>query len=148
MFRGIRNTWKKAEQAAIVQTLLEGQARAGLLQADPSPTANFLVVKAWEAHPEWFDGRAGRRPHKVAAVAAVLALGIEQLPEDGKFFAPVVGSLVHLMMDLAGREDSLPLTGKDHQLLDFAQATLAAAMDRFENSELGLELAAIQARLA
>ena len=147
MFRGIRNNWKKAEAAVIVQVLLEGQARSGLFDADPGPTANFLVMKAWEARPEWFDGRDGVPPHKVAAAAAVLALAIDELPESGRFFAPVVGSLIQLMMDLADREHALPLTGKDQLLLAYSREALTEAMDRFEDSELGVELAAMQARM-
>lgn len=129
MFRSLKDNWKKAEAAAVLEKLLEEQVALGLFGSDPAKSANILVGKAWDAHPELFDGRFGQRPHKLATAAATLAMTLERLPETSSSRDALTVCLGRLLAAIAEHGVFLPLTALDHRLLDHAGEVFAAIAD-------------------
>ena len=152
LFKGIKDNWKKAEAASIIQNLLEGQARVGAFAGDPATAANTLVKKAWAVNPEIFDGRYGQRPHKASLAATSLAMAVDGLSRASKFHAPLMAALAEILLDLEEKGFLLPLSQLDRKLLATAQDILIRESESVGFSELDQELSSalknVQARLS
>ena len=140
LFKGIKDNWKKAEAAAIIQTLLEGQARVGTFSGDPATAANTLVKKAWAVNPEILDGRYGQRPHKASLAATALAMAVDGLSRDSKFHGSLITALAQILLDLEEKGFLLPLSQLDQKLLATAQDILIRESELVGFSELDQEL--------
>lgn len=82
MFNGLTNSYKKAEAAVVIQNLLAHQASVGTFHSDPVKSASTLVEATWRSKPDLFEGKFGRRPHKLAIAAAALAFGVANGSKD------------------------------------------------------------------
>ncbi|MCF1708732.1 hypothetical protein L0V05_07885 [Tabrizicola sp. J26] len=143
MFRGVKDQWKKAEAATVIEILLERQVKMGLLDANPALVANKLVEKAWDNQRQFFDGRIGNRPHKISFAAGVMAMALEQLPPTGLLYGPVMECLCALLTDLDERGIDFPVTSIDAKLLAAAQQVVIDQLSDLPRSELHQELDAL-----
>ncbi|WP_345859665.1 hypothetical protein [Shewanella algae] len=78
MFKSIKDNFKKAEVAVILENLLKMQVDAGMFDTSLSikDLANKLVQQAWEVKPDLLGGRFGTRPHKLSIAAFTVAVAI------------------------------------------------------------------------
>ncbi|WP_157764557.1 hypothetical protein [Rhodobacter sp. CZR27] len=140
LFKGIKDQWKKAEAAAVIQTLLEEQIKVGLLDANAASLANSVVSKVWEQSPEYFDGRFGQRPHKIAFAGLALAMAVDKLPKDGRLHAPLMVCLSELLLGVEANSFLLPLTPLDERMIAAARDVLVAQTQNLADDQLGQEL--------
>jgi hypothetical protein len=128
MLNGIKDNWRKAEAAAVVQTLLEGFGRrAGMSVLDFDKLANVMVDRAWTENDHLFSGYRAGRPHKVALAAASLANLLTKIPPDEQIHALLSLCLSEVMRDLNDRGHLLYLSELDRVMISTAQQTLSLA---------------------
>lgn len=137
MFKSIKNNWRKAQAAVIIEILLDKLAAQGIFDGKPNLIANKIVEKVWELRPELFDGRRGHYPHKVIAAATVLALTAERAPSDGNVFPIVMICLGNILSDTDANPMSWPFSPQDIMLLDAARAIFVRLS--MEEDDLGLD---------
>ncbi|MDV5168828.1 hypothetical protein [Photobacterium rosenbergii] len=78
MFKAIKDNFKKAEAAVIVENLLQTHVDTGVFQTSLSikDIANKMVQQAWEVKPDLLGGRFGTRPHKLSIASFTVAVAI------------------------------------------------------------------------
>jgi hypothetical protein len=129
MFGGLTNTVKKSEAAVIVQEALEQVSPAGPLRSDAAEAATQLVATVWKQNPGLFEGRDGRRPHKVSVAAAALANGLKMLAgSDREPFILLALGLV--LMGVAANATRYALTETDRAMLLIAENAYEAVAAR------------------
>jgi hypothetical protein len=99
-----------------------------VLDGQPRRLAEHLVAQAWAQKPALFEGKAGPRPHKLAASAIALAVGVRaearqhnSLQQDVYLLA-----LMQMLDEIAHKAAHLPFHELDLRLLDAAAATVDA----------------------
>jgi hypothetical protein len=120
LFRGITNTWKKSEAAALIEKLLEIQKEQGMFTLDPATAGNMLVAKEWDKHPDYFDGRRGPRPHKVTVAAAAMMPVIVSAVEADKLtpnIMAMVACVAQILADIGNHPKRYELNRKDEHVL-------------------------------
>lgn len=74
---GLKNGFKKAEAAVVIQNVLDMQARQGIFPVkDSSGLANRLIAQVWDENPGLYDGTRHPRPHKATRAAKALVEGL------------------------------------------------------------------------
>ncbi|MCE5232945.1 MAG: hypothetical protein ABFC67_07295 [Mizugakiibacter sp.] len=135
IFDGIRNNWRKAEAASIVQQLLEHDQKFGLVRRGAARYANELVGLAWQQSPHLYDGSRGVLPHKVAVAASALAHGakaaIGRDPQDPEAYALVV-CLGQILQDVEHHDYLYTLNRLDEHLLGSAAQTFSEVSEAIE----------------
>lgn len=128
LFKGVKNTWKKSEAAALIQKLLEIQKEQGMFTLDPAAAANMMVAKEWDKAPDFFDGRRGPRPHKVTVAAcAMMPVIVGAVERDA--LTPNTMALVvcisQILTEIGTHPEQFELNAKDEHVL-------GAYMEKFE----------------
>lgn len=147
MFKSIKDQWKKAEAAAIIQTGLEDQNRLGYFTGDPAKTANRIVLRAWDFQPEIYDGRFGVRPHKLTIAVTSLILAVEETGPYHEQTPSLMLVLGALLQGLASNELLLPLVQLDFKLIEqtaerFERLNVAMFGTEINNASPSIECAA------
>lgn len=123
MFRGIKQKWRSAEAAALIESVLEEMASMGTFEGNAQQTGYKIVKGASDFRPELFDGRNGHFPHRISYAAAALAMTAERAPKDGQVF-PVIMIALGMVLQAAGTgAATLPFSPQDLMLLETAAAT-------------------------
>lgn len=117
-FSRLNSTYQKSKAAAVVQSLLEEQVRAGMLSLQPAALANKLTELAWTSYPDVFDGKFGQRPNKITVVACALAKGVEVLNGRNTDKTAVALLLGKVLSELETNGSFYPLSSADHKLLE------------------------------
>ncbi|WP_155399318.1 hypothetical protein [Vibrio campbellii] len=78
MFKGIKDNYKKAQAAVIVENLPQMQIDSGMFETTlpVEDLANKMVQQAWDVKPDLLGGRFGTRPHKLSVAAFTVAIAI------------------------------------------------------------------------
>ncbi|MEZ5919095.1 MAG: hypothetical protein R3D66_04030 [Alphaproteobacteria bacterium] len=122
-FTKLISLYKKSDAATSVQNLLEHQAKYGVFEGDPASTATEYVQAAWDDKPHVFDGRFGKRPHKLSIVVYALALAVCELHNrSDDQLAPVLIALTNAMSEVEANGAYYPLTSVDRTIMEEALA--------------------------
>ncbi len=132
MFKRMKNNWKKAEAATIVQNLLAEAKSIGWFSRDPAYIANVLVGALWEQMPDALEGKFGTRPHKLAIAAS--SLGATILLEDdwGSDTPGIKFAFIKIMQEISVNGPLYGLDQTDYFILEDAQKVFSRA-----SAELG-----------
>lgn len=78
MFKSIKDSYKKAEAAVVIENLLQMQIDTGMFDTSVSikELANKMIQNAWDVKPELLGGRFGTRPHKLSVAAFTVSVAI------------------------------------------------------------------------
>jgi hypothetical protein len=120
MFSFVKDTFKKSEAAAVVQSLLETQQRTGYFFGEPSNTARKLVAKVWDFKPDVFNGTRAGRPHKLSVAAFALATGVTDNEDDRRAQLPCLTALGQILINLNLGNSPYSLNGIDYQLIQLS----------------------------
>ncbi len=122
-FAGIKRIIKMSQAAAVVQAVLEQVCRTGVMQGDPQKMATHLVGLCWKTHPDVFDGKFGKPPHRLATAAVALAAGFEEYREQPSLTATVGVALGEILKEVEIRGSLYPFHDLDMEM--FRRATVA-----------------------
>jgi len=140
IFSSVRNNYRKSEAAVVVQNLLTVEFENNFIDADPAEKARELILAAWNKQPGVFEGKAGRRPHKLSVAAIAFANRIKD-DMDGGDADPVwllcLGRILRETTENAARH---AFSAVDEKLLLLSADIFAVAEDRIANSPLGHEI--------
>ena len=127
--RRLVSLYKKSDAATAIQNLLEHQAQYGVFEGDPASTANAYVQAAWDEKPDVFNGKFGKRPHKLSVVIYALALAVQRLHsiKDDQL-APVLIALTNAMSEVETNGDYYQLTSMDRTIMEEALMISLPAM--------------------
>lgn len=117
LFGAVKSNWKKSEAAAVVQNLLEHQAKHGFFNSDPAQTATFLIAKVWDSKPDIFNGKFGQRPHKMSVAAIALSSAIDNLSPQNDNYSSLIIALGNLLQEWETNGSLYPLNSIDNELL-------------------------------
>ncbi|MEH0739956.1 hypothetical protein H4F05_00420 [Vibrio cholerae] len=78
MFKAIKDNYKKAQAAVVVENLLQMQIDSGMFETSLpiKDLANKMVQQAWDVKADLLGGRFGTRPHKLSVAAFTVAIAI------------------------------------------------------------------------
>lgn len=127
MLRFLGNTLYKSQAAVAVQNLLEEHGRGTALERQAADIANKLVMQAHADNPALFEGRSGKRPHKLALVAAALSKGVVKAADDRTIQLCLHLALGSVLLELSGKPNQYALTSNDHSILGIAQEVYLAS---------------------
>ena len=133
LFSGIRSNFKKSEAAVVLQNLLSHQAKTGLFEKDPAESATILISNVWNAKPDIFNGKFGKRPHKLSTAAAALSREIAGMNVDHPDFASFQICLGDILREYDTNGGLYPLSNIDHSLLKVALETFISKSEQFES---------------
>lgn len=138
LFEARFRTGNSAEAADAIESLLDLQARNGLLVGDPRAMAERLVTQVWAQRPALFEGRTGLKPHQIAVAAIALAAGmrLEAYRNDEALRSSYTLALGLILNDIALHAHAYSFHPVDHQLLDAAAATFSEPVDDLQLSPL------------
>ena len=127
MFAGIYSNYRLSAAAVIVQNLLERHGQGGALARNAPTIASKLVGRVYNHDPALFDGKRGKRPHKLSLAAAALAQGVMDMNEhrDGQLCFHL--SLGSVLLEITGKPQDYALSSNDHSLLGLAQEVYLAS---------------------
>jgi hypothetical protein len=129
MLGTIVTTWRLSQAAVVVQDLLSQYSALTEVQGVESEVANKLVQKAHDDQPLLFQGKLGKRPHKVSMAATALGLGVTRMahrPESQRVFTLALGSL---LLEVTGKLGAYALSSHDHSLLELAQGAYLRSIE-------------------
>lgn len=138
LFSNIKNNYKKTEASLIIQNLLSQQANNGFFDKDPTLVANTIISDAWNAQPDIFTGKFGKRPHKLATAAAALSYKIANTSIAHAEFGILQICLGNILREYDSNGGFYPLSNIDHSLFQRAFETFTFKSEQYEasNSEL------------
>lgn len=127
MFTSLFNTFKLSQVATVVQNLLELHGQGNALGRNAADIAAKLVAQTHAENPALFEGKQGKRPHKLSFAAAALAKGVVKLEEDRSAQLCLHLALGAVLLEISGKPNEYPLTASDHMLLEVAQRVYLAS---------------------
>lgn len=80
MFKWAQNTLRKSEAAVLVQQAIEGCSILGPPPFNADAYSTQIVAVVWDRQPALFEGKLGKRPHKMTTAAFALAIGLQTFP--------------------------------------------------------------------
>lgn len=138
-FSTVKENWRKAEVAAIIQALLEHHQKSGVFHLDPAKIANGLVDNLWKGAPKTFDGRHGIRPHKTTAAAAAMMAAVYNAAKKGKVETNTLSlsmGVFQILQEIDNRPENFDLNTLD-------EGVLTEVHRQFEEVQQDLELASL-----
>ena len=130
-FSGIKNNWKKAEAAVIVQNLLELFASSVSTSRDPMMHANEIVEDCWNKYSDAFSGKFGQRPHKLTVAFTSVMLRLSNI-EEGSQESELLKKAAKEMRNEVLRNGSLyKMNSLDQKFLQVAVELYAEDFDDF-----------------
>lgn len=121
MFGRILSNYHLSAAAVVVQNLLEIHGSGGAIARNAGTIANKLVGGVYNGDPALFDGKRGKRPHKLSLAAMALANGVKVMSNDAEGRSCFHLSLGTLLLQLASNPQDYALSGNDHFLLGLAE---------------------------
>jgi hypothetical protein len=123
-FSEIKNNFRKAESAAVIESLLEKQLGLGFLSGEnvtPAEMANNLIQVVWDRNPG--ISRAGTLPHKMTLAAVGLSNGIIAMSKSGsrEILLALNFCLGQILLEINASGDRMKLHALDFHLIDEAQ---------------------------
>jgi hypothetical protein len=127
--RTIGENWRKAEAAAIVQNIIEQNAKLLETPVDAATLANRMVGEVWDDATPLFDGSRGAKPHKATLAAAALAHALEnrRLPFEIEFAA--INGIAAILRAVGKGSNASELSKADHVILNACAATMVTFIE-------------------
>lgn len=138
MFGAIMTTLRLSQAAVVVQDLLSQYSAHTEMQGFEAEVANKLVQKAHDEKPLLFQGKLGKRPHKMSLAATALGLGVTRMahrPESHRVLTLALGSL---LLDVTGKPGAYALTLHDHSLLELAQGAYLRSTESENETDIAV----------
>lgn len=114
------NIWAKAQGSLIIQNILlainyEAEANDGL---SIKKISEACINKAWEKHPDVFNGKFGR-PHKLITAL----VGVTEMLDSNKntldySYVVLVASTINLLKEIEVNHNFYPFTHIDYTMLE------------------------------
>lgn len=127
MLAGLYSNYRLSAAAVVVQNLLEQHGHGGALARNAATIASKLVARAYNENPALFDGKRGKRPHKLSLAAIALAQEVEVQSEDRDSQLCFHLALGTVLLEITGKPQEYALSGNDHLLLEAAQEVYLAS---------------------
>ena len=127
MFAGLYSNYRLSAAAVVVQNLLERHGRGSAVARDAAGIASKLVAHVYADDPELFDGKRGKRPHKLSLAAVALAQGVMASKRERDSQLSYHLSLGTVLLEITGKPQDYALSGNDHMLLELAQEVYRAS---------------------
>lgn len=141
LFKALSTRFKVSQAAAIIQGLLELQARQGLLlEGNPARLAGLLAHSAQTNMPEFFDGSHGPSPHKLVIAAMALAEGMSSHQASRALKNSLLIALAQVLKDVERNGKAYGFSALDNQLLE---ASLKCFIRENELMELSSPLSSL-----
>lgn len=126
MFGAMVTTAKLSQAAVVAQNLLEMHGASTEIAPIAGQMANKLVQKVFDERPKLFEGKEGRRPHKLSTAAAALAWGVKFMGEHPAAQQAMFLALGTVLLEVSGKPHLYALSSNDHMLLELAQGIYLA----------------------
>lgn len=121
LMSGLISRYKKSEAAASIEMLLERQKQLLYFDGNPALAANQYVQEAWSVKQTVFDGKFGKRPHKLAVILYSLACAARKLDEPrDKNLEAILLSLSNVAAEIQANGKYYGLSSVDHALIEEA----------------------------
>jgi len=141
MFKGIKDNFKKAEAAVVVENLLQIQIESGFLDMTLSvkDLANKMVQQAWDLKPDLLGGRFGTRPHKLSVAiftvsVAIISTGNSKSESSLELQNACLIMFSNLINELDVNGRLYKLTETDDVIVELAVKAVAPIMDEINSS--------------
>ena len=118
MFKSVKDNWRKAEAAVVLEKLFENQHM--IFDGNPKLQAGAIVQKCWDRGSAALDGSKGPRPHRVAIAAISLAHAIKFETGTAEDKLYLVLSLRELLEGVHSLKSSNEFNLVDEKLFDMA----------------------------
>jgi len=133
-----------AEATSVVANLMDECARRGACEpwtkAKRNAVASRLVAAAWAKDPSLFDGRYGRRPHRVSVAASAFAGALCRWEIETTLGEICFLCLGLLLAEIERNGPKYPLTDLDKVLLEGASETFMRVVQKADATPLGQEI--------
>ncbi len=125
------SVYKKSEAAASIQSLLERQQAMLIFDGTPSTAANRYVEDAWESKPDVFNGKFGKRPHKLSVVLYSLAYMARQYDaQNNPHFGAVMIAAGNVVSEIETNGRYYPFSNVDQALIQESMQIISPIIDR------------------
>ncbi|MEM1235296.1 MAG: hypothetical protein AAGH70_14335 [Pseudomonadota bacterium] len=126
---GVKNAYKKAEAAAIIETILESPEIARLSPHSPKLKANEIIQNCWARGSHLLNGSQAPRPSRFAFAAVALsdAVKFDRGTVDDKLYLML--SIRTLLDGVAEVPDKAVKSRLDEKLFNIADDALATFFD-------------------
>lgn len=119
LFKALSTRFRMSQAAAIIEGLLELQARQGLLfEENAARLAGLLVHKIQTTMPEFFDGTHGPMPHKLTIAAVAMADGMSSFQASRELKNSLLIALAEVFKDVERNGRTYGFSAFDNQLLE------------------------------
>lgn len=125
MFGAIKDRWKKAEAAAVIQHVFEHMKNSGTYgygEVTPYELSGIVLEAAWRANPSKLNGTYGKRPHKMSIAAYALAHALQNAGAVTRKSVVLYLALMLLINDIRKNARIMDFNNVDEVLLE--EATL------------------------
>jgi hypothetical protein len=116
IFKKLKNVYKIAEAAAILEKVFEQRTPRHLNVGNYSLLARDVIQDAWKANEDLFSGQLGMRPHKVTVCLWSVVYAIEQVEFLGDKYQALAFSFAAITHDIERFGHSYDLSGVDEVL--------------------------------
>lgn len=140
MFSALYSRLKKSQAAVVIENVLTDVVKIRLEQTTPAIMANYLIQRVWESKPDIFDGKFGKRPHKITVAACALASGLECFDSSSTNRNALTLALGVVMNELNVNGGLYEVSTVDKTLIDFAANIFIEETDRLADSPLAQSL--------
>lgn len=146
MFKGIKDNFKKAEAAVIIENLLQTQIDSGVFETrlTVKNIANKMIQQAWDVKPDLLGGRFGTRPHKLsialfAASVTVISTGNSKADSSSAFQEVCLIIFSNLINELEVNGRLYKLSETDNVVIELAVETVTPIMNKINSSSQGFD---------
>lgn len=135
MLGWIKNTARKSEAAVLVQQALDHHILMGMKPFDTDKVSNALVALVWDRKPDLFEGKMGKRPHKMSVAAIALATGLHEFEDGGVAQKTILLALGAVLMEIANNGRFYDLGGADQWMIDRADQAYGEISEKLQPSQ-------------
>jgi len=128
----LKNIWAKSQGALIAQNYMLGTNKGVIgIEAVTKSLSQNCMYKAWEKHPDAFNGKYGR-PHKMVTAL----VGMVEILESGEYGelsrVGLLNAITHLYREIEVNVKFYPFRDIDFQLLNKMEPKITAEIEEFE----------------
>lgn len=145
MFKGIKDNFKKAEAAVVVENLLQFHINSGIFKISmpAKALANKMIQTAWDFKPDLLGGRFGVRPHKLSIAIFTFSIHVVIANESksklsNDFFYLCLMGFSKLIDEVSVNGRLYSLSETDDVIIEMAMKAAAPFIDEL-NSEFSSE---------
>ncbi len=87
---------------------------------DPARQATLFVAWVWDRRPDIFEGKLGKRPHKMSIAAFALACALHDFKDDDDAEQTILLALGAVLIELGNNSPFYDLGGVDRWMIEKA----------------------------